>query len=762
MPQYINDPDLLAQLEGTPRTRTPQEFAKAYGPAAERAGKALGVDPQMLLGQWGLETGWGKAIIPGTNNLGNIKDFAGGGVAATDNMTGSRDKYRSYESPEAFADDFASLIQRKYPGAVGAKDPLAFATALKDGGYAEDPRYVDKVVQASRMAGVTQKNPVVQAVGKAVEAVVPSAQAAERQYIQDPELLAQLEGKPAAKPEGESKLKTATEAVTRALPGGMLINAVRGEGIDRDMIKGFASGLADVGNTIMNRGTKTGADLVSSLPESPLTSDLTGRRAAGQAAPSEIFNADRQASLQQFNTENASPAFTGGRIAGNVAATIPAGNVAGAAVTAAGLPRLGAALASGGMSTGAKVAPGFAPGAVDLGIRTLGGAGSGALSAGLVDPNSADEGAIIGAALPGVVKGLGMAGDKVGRVLRGPEAQPNVLAAATAGREAGYVIPPTQVKPTLTNRLLEGFSGKLTTAQNASARNQGVTNELARKAINAPELTPEGLQAVRSQANKAYDVLGQSAPFQADDAFRAALDKAGASSKQLKADFPELVNKDVDSLVEGLAGRAEFDAQSTIEAIKRLRASASANRISTDPEKKALGAVQSKVSSALEDLIERNLQSQGNSQALEAYRAARQTLAKTYDIEKALNPASGNVDANKLAQLLKKGRPLTGELKTIAEFSSSFPKATQTVERMGSLPQTSPLDWAAMGLGSAATGNPLMMAGVLARPAARSAVLSPMVQNRLTQPNRLMQLTAEDVNLLAPLYRAAPLSTTSQ
>jgi len=147
MPNYITDPDLLAQLDGgsqapaTSKARTPEQFAKEYGPVAERAAKALNVSPQALLGQWGLETGWGKSVIPGTNNLGNIKDFAGGGVAATDNMNGSRDKYRSYATPDAFADDFVSLIQRKYPDAVGAKDPLAFATALKAGGYADDPRY---------------------------------------------------------------------------------------------------------------------------------------------------------------------------------------------------------------------------------------------------------------------------------------------------------------------------------------------------------------------------------------------------------------------------------------------------------------------------------------------------------------------------------------------------------------------------------------------------------------------------------------------
>jgi flagellum-specific peptidoglycan hydrolase FlgJ len=71
------------------KTSTPEEFAEVYGPAAQRAAKALNVDPQVLLGQWGLETGWGKSVIPGTNNLGNIKDFAG--ASMRDNYARARE-----------------------------------------------------------------------------------------------------------------------------------------------------------------------------------------------------------------------------------------------------------------------------------------------------------------------------------------------------------------------------------------------------------------------------------------------------------------------------------------------------------------------------------------------------------------------------------------------------------------------------------------------------------------------------------------------
>jgi hypothetical protein len=120
-------------------------FAAQYGGAATLASEQLGVPKDAIIALWALETGWGKSIIPGTNNLGNVKDFSGNGVEAIDNMTGSKDKYRKFDSDLAFAGDWSSLIKRKYPAALGAKTAQEFATALKAGGYAEDANYVEKV-----------------------------------------------------------------------------------------------------------------------------------------------------------------------------------------------------------------------------------------------------------------------------------------------------------------------------------------------------------------------------------------------------------------------------------------------------------------------------------------------------------------------------------------------------------------------------------------------------------------------------------------
>ena len=133
-----------------------ETFELQYKDVAERTAKRLGTSPTTLLAQWGLETGWGKSIVPGTNNLGNIKDFSGKGVSAVDNATGSNDRYKKFATVDEFSDAYASLIERRYPKAVGQTTATGFATALKAGGYAEDEQYVSKI---AALAGETAPAP---------------------------------------------------------------------------------------------------------------------------------------------------------------------------------------------------------------------------------------------------------------------------------------------------------------------------------------------------------------------------------------------------------------------------------------------------------------------------------------------------------------------------------------------------------------------------------------------------------------------------
>jgi hypothetical protein len=143
----------LSAIDALPAAQfTPATFAQTYQPVADKIAAKTGIDSNTILGQMGLETGWGKSIIPGTNNLTNIKDFSGGGTSAVDNQLGSTDKYRNFNSLDDYADAYSNLLSKKYAGALNTgTDALATAKALKAGGFAQDPDYVGKVTAATKL-----------------------------------------------------------------------------------------------------------------------------------------------------------------------------------------------------------------------------------------------------------------------------------------------------------------------------------------------------------------------------------------------------------------------------------------------------------------------------------------------------------------------------------------------------------------------------------------------------------------------------------
>ncbi|WP_208507950.1 hypothetical protein [Variovorax paradoxus] len=215
-------------------------------------------------------------------------------------------------------------------------------------------------------------------------------------------------------------------AETAAIPlVGPALAALGVEVDARGIGKGLLSGLADIGNTVINSGTKAGADAFAGVddrlgllparvkrPRAGITNLVTGQAPMSQA---ERDNADRAAALEDFNRENASPWFTGGRLAGNVIGTYPVGGAISAPLRAAA-PALGPladALATGGFRTG--LAPTSLAGrAGNVALRAVGGAGTGGASAGLVNPGDAGLGALVGAVLPPGLQALGLGTSALG------------------------------------------------------------------------------------------------------------------------------------------------------------------------------------------------------------------------------------------------------------------------------------------------------------------------------------------------------------
>ena len=335
---------------------------------------------------------------------------------------------------------------------------------------------------------------------------------------------------------------------------------------------------------------------------------------------------------------------------------------------------------------------------------------------------------------------------KLAGVLRGPEQPAQMAGAIEKAREAGYVIPPTQARGDITNRLMEGIAGKATTAQNASAKNQEVTHKLVAKSLGLPEgevILPEVLKDLRQTAGQAYSKLENIGTITPGKEYLEGLNKIAGKSLKSQEGFPQAKVSPIIELVDSLKSKS-FDSASAIAMISDLRNTSNKAYAASD---KDLGKAAKDAATLLEDTIEKHLETTKATDLLKDFRDARQLIAKSYSVEKALNPASGTVDARQLAAQLKRGKPLSEELKTVAQFAGQFPKAAQVTEKMGSLPQISPVDMFAGGLASLLT-SPAALAGVAARPALRAAALSEPVQNRLIQSAKISPEQANLAKLL--------------
>lgn len=383
----------------------------------------------------------------------------------------------------------------------------------------------------------------------------------------------------------------------------------------------------------------------------------------------------------------------------------------------------------------------------------------------------------IQSALGGAFPVVGEVGSKIANVLRGTKQTPQMVNAIENAIESGYTMPPTQAGGGIISRALEGLAGKASTAQAASIKNQQITNKLATKSLGLPEdtiLSPEVLNNVRAEAGKVYDGISNAGIIVPKKSFGDALDKIGENAVKAEMNFPNATSKQILDVVGSLRKDA-FDAGSAVSRIKQLRTEADMAYRQGNNE---LGKATKDAASALEDAIESHLSNLNQPDALNKFKEARQLIAKTYTVEKAMNKTTGTVDASKLAARLQSGKPMSGELKDIAQFGQAFPKAIQTPERIGGSIGVSPLDYAMAGTTGAAsllggedkgTSGALSLATLLARPGARKLALSSPVQNRLIQqtataPGAVRQAlpSPEEVRQLAKMLLMQRLGSTSE
>lgn len=461
-----------------------------------------------------------------------------------------------------------------------------------------------------------------------------------------------------------------------------------------------------------------------------------GAEKAGKWLQEDVARGKQKLEAELAPYKAAYPTATGiAQFAGETAATLPVGGVLakpiqtiGAAIPSAAkvTSPLAQSIASGGFQTGLQ------PGVANMLTRAAGGAALGGAAAALINPEEAGTGAAIGAALPGVSNVL--AGAR--RLVRGAEQTPQMQEAIKLARKAGYVVPPSQARDSAINKTLEGVAGKASVSQAASIKNQPMTNRLANETIGISpdvQLTPEVLDAVRKEAGKAYEAVAGLGDF------------AVTGGVKLPAEVN--VKSVLDPYV--MTSSNKVDAGELVRAWKQANADATAyyRAYGRDANPETLAKAKSAADTAkkVDEFLSAQLKNAKLDDMLDALKAARVQIAKTYSVEKALNPVTGNVDANVFFQDLKKGKALSGGIETAARFAGQFPKAVQLPEKMGSTPGFSPLDVIMAGGASAALGDISGAALGFLRPAIRGFTTSDMIQNRLLQQkqaefyNRLIQ-----------------------
>lgn len=369
-------------------------------------------------------------------------------------------------------------------------------------------------------------------------------------------------------------------------------------------------------------------------------------------------------------------------------------------------------------------------------------------------PMAASSGALSGTAGQGVKEAGGGPWAQAGASLLagavpyiprmlGSMARQPLSPAANDSMNAGYAIPPNSAaplgeSPSKLSQALSAMAGKIKINQMASVKNQGVTNDIVASDLGLPEgteLNKSVIGQVRDAANQAYERVATAAPHidpNNDSQYLTDVTSLGGRSSAAAAAFPKSwSNAGIDDLQDDLLNPNGFSAQAALDQVRHLRAQAVSNFSSNNPQDGALGVAQRQGADALDDLIERHLQSNpATSGLVDQYKSARQLLAKTYDAEAALNPATGNVSAARLGALLRKGRPISGGMEDVARASLAFPKATQNPDAFGNNENFSVLD-AGAAAGAFATGHPGIAAGIIARPFIRGTVLATPYQGAM-------------------------------
>lgn len=310
--------------------------------------------------------------------------------------------------------------------------------------------------------------------------------------------------------------------------------------------------------------------------------------------------------------------------------------------------------------------------------------------------------------------------------------------AIAAAKRAGFRLTPAEGEGGPISRLAAGISGEARLARKISEKNWPLIQEKIASDFGLPKGVPIDLdvvRGVRKEAGAGYEAVRNTGRVVSDAEVINGLESlAKPYIKHAKA-FPRGARKDV--INDLLGSRTPIaDAGSVVDQIGLLREkSTGAYRSGSG----TVGKTYKDAAKLLEDWLERHIVNTGQSpEIIDAFRQSRQTIAKTYDLENALNAATGEVRASFYGAKAKKGKPLSGGSQEVGQAAAAFPRSTQNKPLYGTGPSYGDVLLGAMQsiANPASLGSDwlLSLLTVGARPAIRSLISSRLGQTMMGRP----------------------------
>lgn len=294
-------------------------------------------------------------------------------------------------------------------------------------------------------------------------------------------------------------------------------------------------------------------------------------------------------------------------------------------------------------------------------------------------------------------------------------------------RDKGYRLTPEEMGSGPVAKTTASLAGEPRLAKLTTAKNQAKVVEDVKAELGIPpnvELNLDSLGAARKAAHREYEAIRQAGDIPTDSTYMAEADAIGQQYRSAAKSFPKLAKTDVENLTEGLKVE-KFNASEAIDQIQLLRQEA--DEFFRKGETRLAKANRS-AADMIEAQIGRHLEKTGQKDLLTNYQAARQKIAKTYSVQKAV-VGDDSINPQKLGQQVKEGKPLTGKLKEVGKAANDFERSFQKPTHQATGATIHDAGLAMLNaLRSGGGSLPLDILSIGARPAVRSFLASRLGQ----------------------------------